>query len=86
MRRLTSLAGQAAIAVQNLNQLEAIQARARREQMIREITERIQRAPDVQGVLQTGLRELGRALGTSRNVVQFRPPVQAGEEGHEDER
>ncbi len=86
MRRLTSLAGQAAIAVQNLNQLEAIQARARREQMIREITERIQRAPDVQGVLQTGLRELGRALGTSRNIVQFRPPVQAGEEGNEDER
>jgi GAF domain-containing protein len=81
MRRLTSLAGQAAIAVQNLNQLEAIQARARREQMIREITERIQRAPDVQGVLQTGLRELGRALGTSRNIVQFRPPQQAGEEG-----
>ncbi|HNT73974.1 MAG TPA: GAF domain-containing protein, partial [Anaerolineae bacterium] len=86
MRRLTSLAGQAAIAVQNLNQLEAIQARARREQMIREITERIQRAPDVQGVLQTGLRELGRALGTSRNVVQFRSPQLTGEEGSGDVR
>jgi len=76
MRRLTSLAGQAAVAVQNLSTLAAIQARARREQMIREITEQIQRAPDVQSVLQTGLRELGRRFGASRSVVQFQSPEQ----------
>ncbi len=80
MRRLTSLAGQAAIGIQNIQQLRISEARARRERMIREITEQIQRAPDVEGVLRTGLRELGRAFGTSRSVVQFRQPSGLDEE------
>jgi len=75
LRRLASLAGQAAVGIQNLHQLHEIQARAHRESLIRTITEQIQRSPDVEGVLQTGLRELGRAFGTSRNVVYFRPPA-----------
>ncbi len=73
-RRLESLTQQAAIAAQNRLQLLTIEARVNRERMIREITEHIQAAPDVQGVLQAALRELGRAFGTSRNRVQFRPP------------
>jgi len=73
-RRLESLTQQAAIATQNRLQLLTIEARVNRERMIREITERIQAAPDVQGVLQTAVRELGHALGTSRNVIQFRLP------------
>ncbi|MBN2004942.1 MAG: GAF domain-containing protein [Anaerolineae bacterium] len=74
LRRLASLAGQAAVGIQNLHQLREIQARAQRESLIRTITEQIQRSPDVEGVLQTGLRELSRAFGTSRNMVYFRPP------------
>ncbi|HOT90650.1 MAG TPA: GAF domain-containing protein [Anaerolineae bacterium] len=73
-RRLESLTQQAAIAAQNRLQLLTIEARVNRERMIREITEHIQAAPDVQGVLQAAVRELGRAFGTSRNRVQFRPP------------
>ena len=73
-RRLESLTQQAAIAAQNRLQLLTIEARVNRERMIREITERIQAAPDVQGVLQAAVRELGRAFGTPRNVIQFRPP------------
>ena len=73
-RRLASLTQQAAIAAQNRLQLLTIEARVNRERMIREITERIQAAPDVQGVLQAAVRELGRAFGTSRNRIQFRPP------------
>jgi GAF domain-containing protein len=79
-RRLESLTQQAAIAAQNRLQLLTIEARVNRERMIREITERIQAAPDVQGVLQAAVRELGRAFGTPRNIIQFRPP-QASEEG-----
>jgi GAF domain-containing protein len=78
-RRLESLTQQAAIAAQNRLQLLTIEARVNRERMIREITERIQAAPDVQGVLQAAVRELGRAFGTPRNVIQFRPP-QASED------
>jgi len=79
-RRLESLTQQAAIAAQNRLQLLTIEARVNRERMIREISERIQAAPDVQGVLQAAVRELGRAFGTPRNIIQFRPP-QASEEG-----
>ena len=67
LRRLESLTQQAAIATQNRLQLLTIEARVNRERMIRQITEQIQSAPDVQGVLQAALRELGRAFGTSRN-------------------
>jgi len=80
-RRLVSLAQQAAIAVLNIRQLQATEARVRREQLIRQITGRIQGAPDVQGVLQTAVRELGRAFGTSRNRVQFRPVQNDGPPG-----
>lgn len=73
-RRLISLTQQAAIAVLNIRQLRETEARVRREQLIRQITSNIQEATDVPGVLQTAVRELGRAFGTSRNRVQFRPP------------
>ncbi|MGC9396524.1 MAG: GAF domain-containing protein [Anaerolineae bacterium] len=84
-RRLESLTQQAAIAAQNRLQLLTIEARVNRERMIREITERIQAAPDVQGVLQAAVRELGRAFGTPRNIIQFRPPQVSkdGEDGDE---
>ncbi len=71
LRRLMSLTQQAAVAIQNISQLAASEARARRERLIREITGQLQAAPDVQGVLRTALRELGRALGTPDNVVQL---------------
>ncbi len=83
-RRLESLTQQAAIAAQNRLQLLTIEARVNRERMIREITERIQAAPDVEGVLQAAVRELGRAFGTSRNRIQFRPPRAAEETNRED--
>lgn len=73
-RRLISLTQQAAIAVLNLRQLQASEARVRREQLIREITGRIQASADVQGVLKVAVRELGRAFGTSYNRIQFRAP------------
>lgn len=71
LRRLRTIAGQAAIAIQNIYQLQATAARARREQLIREIGEQLQAAPDVQSVLQTATRELGRALGAPRAVVRL---------------
>jgi len=72
-RRLMTLAQQAAIAVLNIRQLQETEARVRREQLIRQITARIQESPDVEGVLQTAVQELGRAFGTSRSRIQFRP-------------
>ncbi len=88
IRRIVSLGKQAAMVIQNLHQLETIQARAQRERLIREITSKIQAAPDVQSVLQTTLKELGRAMGTPRNQIQMRHPggtsaMSGGESGPE---
>lgn len=69
-RRLMNLAAQAAMAIQNRYQLQATEARARREQLAREIIGNIQSAADVQGVLQTAARELGRALRTPHTSIQ----------------
>lgn len=71
LRRLTSLAAQAAVALQNRYQLRATEARARREQLIREISSRLQSAVDVQDVLRTAAREVGQALKARRTKVHL---------------
>lgn len=73
-RRLMNLSRQAAVAIQNRYQLQETVARARRERMIREIVGQIQAAPDVEGVLATAARELGRAMRTTRSFVQLGKP------------
>lgn len=63
VRRLMALSGQAAIVIQNLRQLEETWARARRERVLREITDRMRSVPDPETVTRTAVRELGSALG-----------------------
>ncbi len=63
LRRLMTLAGQAAVAVQNLYQLQEIQARALREQILREITTHVRGSIDPDAIMRIAVRELGTALG-----------------------
>jgi len=63
VRRLMALSGQAAIVIQNLRQLEETWARARRERILREITDRMRSVSDPETVTRTAVRELGSALG-----------------------
>ncbi len=62
VQRLMALAGQAAVVVQNLWQLEDIQARVRREQLLREITARVRGSTDPEAIVRIAVRELGEAL------------------------
>jgi GAF domain-containing protein len=78
-RRMVSLAQQASIATLNIRQLRATEARVRREQLIRQISARIQEAPDVDTVLRTAVRELGRAFGTSSNRISLHLPGETDE-------
>ncbi len=71
LRRVMSITAQAAVAFQNRYQLDVTASRARREQMIREIANQIQAAPDVEGVLKVATRELGQALKTSRTFLHL---------------
>jgi GAF domain-containing protein/HAMP domain-containing protein len=51
---------------------EQTQSRARREQMARQITEKVRAAPDIETIAQTAAEELVRALGGARGFVQLR--------------
>ncbi len=63
LRRLMAMAGQAAVVVQNLYQLHQIQARALREQILREVTTHMRSSTDPDVILRIAVRELGTALG-----------------------
>jgi GAF domain-containing protein len=66
-----SFAEQLALAVENARLFELTQQRARRERVIREITDKIRGQTDLETILQTTVRELGRLLGTSRAAVRL---------------
>ncbi len=61
--RYISLAPQIAATMQNRILFDQAEARARREQVLREITERVRNASDVNSVMKTAVAEVGRVLG-----------------------
>ncbi len=67
IRQAVSLAGQAASVVQGIRLLEQAETRARREQVLRQVAERVRSAVDPEQVLRIAAREVGEALG--RNVL-----------------
>ncbi len=58
-----SLAPQVAVALENKQLLEQARARARREQVLRELTARVRGVTDIENIMQTAVREVGQALG-----------------------
>ncbi len=60
---LLSIASQASIAIQNARLLASAQARARREQILREITMRLRGSTDPDVIVRAAVRELGTVLG-----------------------
>jgi PAS domain S-box-containing protein len=65
----TAIAQQVVTALENLRLLDASQRRARREEVIREITLKIRNAVDVDDILKTTVVELGKVLGASRGNI-----------------
>lgn len=63
IRRLTTIAGQSAVAIQNLGLLEETSRKAQREQLLREITAQVRSSADVDTIMKTAVQEIGRALG-----------------------
>ncbi len=66
-----ALITQASVALQTQRLLDTTERRARRERTIREITDKIHRSVDLDKMLETTVRELGRALKASRTVVKL---------------
>ncbi len=71
MRRLEVLAGQAAVAAQNLNQFRQIQERAHYEYLTREIGSQAGSSIDRDLILRTIARSLGQAINASHVIVQL---------------
>ncbi len=68
---LSSIANQAAIAIENASLFEQTRARAERERTIREISDKVQRATDMETLARITAEELNRALGGSRAYVRL---------------
>jgi len=81
VRRLMVLAGQAAVSIQSIHLLDETTKRAQREQTLRQVTERVRGAANVETVLQTAVQELSRALGR-RAFIQLSSDA-IGEAEHE---
>jgi GAF domain-containing protein len=69
IRFFTTLAQQIVTALENIRLLDASQRRARREEVIRDISLKIRSAVDVDDILKTTVTELGKVLGVSRGNI-----------------
>ncbi len=68
-RLLQSVSNQVAIALRNARLFEQAQQQAEREALVNTISAKIQRAVDIDAVLQTAVRELGQALDAQQATV-----------------
>lgn len=59
---LKAVASQAAIAIQNVRLFQQVQDRARREQILRQITAKVRGSVDMETIMRTAAREVGQAL------------------------
>lgn len=62
---------QLALTLENLRLFENTQKQATREQITRQITDKMRAAPDIDTIIQTGLAELAKALNVSRTYVKL---------------
>ncbi len=70
-RRLNSLIGQAAVVAQAIRQLQEAENRVRREQTIREITEKMRAATSLQDLVKTTTEELGQRFSAEYASIKF---------------
>ncbi len=87
MRLLTTLAGQLAATIRNIRLLADTQQAADRDRLLYEITSKIRRSTNIQDILQTTARELGKAFNARRaniaisiNPIEVKPGGNGNEE------
>jgi PAS domain S-box-containing protein len=72
IRYFSTVAQQMVVALENLRLLDDSQRRARREEIIREITGKIRSANTIEDILKTTVTELGQVLGAVHGGVMLR--------------
>ncbi len=83
---LETMIRQIATAVQNANLFASTQQRARRDQILNEITARVYSAVDAESILQTAAKEINRQLGLEAYVylddeIELTPQAENGHNG-----
>jgi len=73
------VADRLALALENARLLEETRQRAERERLIGDITARVRASMDLEGILQTAVRELGVALGSDRAFIRLGAGPQSSE-------
>lgn len=68
-----AISEQLGLTLENLRLFDDTQQRATREQLARKITDKMRASPDVETIIQTGIKELAQALGVSRTYVKLLP-------------
>jgi GAF domain-containing protein len=68
---IQTIADQMALAIETARLFEETQRRAARERVVADITARVRSSLDLDGILQTAVRELAAALNTDRAFVQL---------------
>jgi len=81
---LETLTEQLGIALESARLYHDTQRRATRERLTREITDKMRRATNVEGIVQTAVDELFSVLGTSRTFVQLGATPSEQEDGDVD--
>ncbi len=77
---LETVGREVGLALETARLLEETQRRARREQFTRQITDKIRGAGDIDGILQTTIKELSRTLRVPRVAVQLTTPAVSEQE------
>ncbi len=77
---LDTVATQISVALESAALFQDTQRRRNREQLINEITYQMRSTLNPAAIVQSGIRELGRALGATEVVVKLQPPGRSSQE------
>ena len=75
------MATQISVALESAALFQDTQRRRNRERLINEITYQMRSTLNPAAIVQSGIRELGRALGATEVVVKLQPPTRGPQEG-----
>jgi PAS domain S-box-containing protein len=77
-----TISEQLAQTIENLRLFNETQKRASREQLTREITDKMRASPDIDAVIETGLTELAKILNVPRTYVKLTTKAEAAQDGN----
>lgn len=66
-----AVADQVALSLENVRLFDEVQRRARREALVRELTDKMRRTTDVNAILEMAVQGLGETLGSARAFVRL---------------